>query len=281
MEGAPWTVCATQTRLELNFVRFGPPRGPLVAPDVGTRSRPNFANVYPVDLFRLFFSNYNVVIPGDPWQWYLDRTMNTIWGLGQHPNPQMGTTRLFQYEAICGAPAYIAGSRGGIFQLRRFVAGLFDSLNCYDLAAISQLAVCIIQDATGVETYDTKWIYCNNYGFIPNGPLIGWPQFQDCNSPFFSQNHLPHYPENDPNRQKFSNHAWIEVRNPAGRRTVLDATHCLEATPNAPSNGTLTRPMYLGTNTDQGRGPYDWIFSKLQRFTHTYQPIVLLADRPS
>ena len=193
------------------------------------------------------------------------RSIRTIWELGLAVNPQTAGTRTIQYETIRGAPAYIDGSLGGVFQLRRFVRTMFATVNCYDLAGITQLAMAIIQTSAHVELFDSRWIYCNGYGFIPSGPLIGWPEYQNCNSPFFSGSRLPFYaePPLNPLRQRFANHTWIEVTNTAGDRTVLDPSHCLQATPNAPPSGTTTRDNYLAAATDPNRGPYVRTLCKL------------------
>jgi hypothetical protein len=191
--------------------------------------------------------------------------MSTIWNLGLVLNTHTAGTRLIQYETIRGAPAYIDNNLGGTFQLRRFIKTMFATVNCYDLAGIAQLAMAIIQDATGAEVLDSRWIYCDGYGFIPSGPLIGWPQYVNCNSPFFSGSLLPYYaePPQSPSRQMFGNHSWIEVApNNTGLRTVLDATHCLQATPTTPPSGTDNRTNYLAAATDPARGPYVRTYSK-------------------
>jgi hypothetical protein len=190
--------------------------------------------------------------------------MLSIWNLGLIVNPRTAGTRPIQYESIRGAPAYIDNNLGGIFQLRRFIRTLFATVNCYDLAGMAQLAMAIIQTAPGVEILDSKWIYCDGYGFIPSGPLIGWPQYVNCNSPYFYGSLLPFYLEPPPNanRQRFANHSWIEVTNTAGAWTVLDATHCLQAAPNAPASGTTNRTNYLAAATDPTRSPYMRTYSK-------------------
>ena len=246
--------------MELNFVLAGPPAGPLEPPDANTPARVDFNNTYPVDLFRLFLPALNEIpaAPNPTTPWYLERVMRRIWGLGSAINPSTAGTQTIQYDSIEGAPAYTFGTSGGTFQLRRFIRTYFKTVNCYDLAAIAQLAVTIIQDDTGADIARTKWIYCDSYGYINPGPLIGWPQFPNCNSPFFSEGE-PFYPEppENPGRRQFSNHAWIEVTpdlaNPMAR-TVLDATHCLHAAPNDPAIGTQSRDAYLLAQTDITRG---------------------------
>ncbi|KAK6500699.1 hypothetical protein TWF506_003463 [Arthrobotrys conoides] len=254
----------TTTRLEVCMVAFAPPQGPLDPGVPNAIARPNFGGDYPIDVFRLFLPAPEELtgILQNPLPNYLVRSMSAIWNLGLVLNPELDAARLFSYETINGAPAYIDGYLGGIFQLRRFVKGMFDSLNCYDLAGLAQTAACIIQDTGGNELLDPRWIYCSPYGFINSGPLFGWPQYANCNSPFFGQGKLPYYPPNDPQRNSFGNHAWIEVVTQAGQQpVVLDATHCLQNSPNAPDSGTQTRANYLASQTDITRGPYDWLYT--------------------
>ncbi|KAF3084370.1 hypothetical protein TWF706_000768 [Orbilia oligospora] len=262
--GVPPINFPTTTRLEICLVASAPPQAPLNPGTPNTIARPNFGGEYPIDAFRLFLPTPEELtgILQNALPNYLVRSMSVIWNLGLALNPELNATRLFSYETINGAPSYIDGYLGGLFQLRRFARGLFDSLNCYDLAGLTQIAACIIQDNQGNELLDPRWIYCTPYGFINSGPLFGWPQYPACNSPFFGQGKLPYYPPNDPQRNSFGNHAWIEVVIQAGQQpVVLDATHCLQAAPNAPASGTQDRPTYLASQTDPTRGPYDWLYT--------------------
>jgi hypothetical protein len=147
---------------------------------------------------------------------------------------------------------------------------MFATVNCYDLAAITQLAVAIIQVNPNTETFDSRWIFCDGYGFIPDGPLIGWPQYPNCNSPYFYGSFLPYYaePPQNPLRKKFANHSWIEVTDSAGGRIVLDPTHCLQATPNNPPSGTDSRSNYIAAASDPTRAPYVRTYSKFHPIDH-------------
>lgn len=246
--------------LELCFVWGDYPQGPNNPPNPTVIARPDFGLSYPVDLFRLFLPS-PTDLPDqttDVLVWYLQRAMQIIWNLGLNVNPDTAGTRVLQYEAISGAPAYIETNLGGPFQLSRFINTMFGTVNCYDLAGITQLAMAIIQSSNQTEVFDSRWIFCNGFGYINPGPLIGWPQFPNCNSPFFSKG-LPYYnePPVNPNRQGFGNHAWVEVSadpSDPNNRTVLDATHCLQASPNTPASGSQTRDDYETAQIDQSRG---------------------------
>ncbi|KAF2094693.1 hypothetical protein NA57DRAFT_79865 [Rhizodiscina lignyota] len=266
--GGTVTARSQDMLLEIIFVWSGPPRGPISPPPPppNALARPDFGNVYPVDLFRLFLPSPSEFPPSSVplLPWYLKRVVDKVWNLGLTVNTNTAGTRTIQYEAIQGQCGYITGGEGGVFQLSRFMKTFFGTVNCYDLAGIVQLAIAMIQNPNGTETFDSRWIFCRNFGYINPGPLIGWPQYPDCNSPFFAKG-LPHYnePPQSPDRQGFGFHAWIEVSpNPAypARRTVLDATHCLQATPNSPCDGTQERTPYLQAQIDQARGKFQQLF---------------------
>jgi hypothetical protein len=140
-----------------------------------TLARPDFQGVYLVDLFRLFLPTLDELpLPTvDVRAWYFQRAMDIIWNLGLNVNPNTAGTRTIQYEAIQGAAAYVDDRYGGEFQLRRFIKTMFGTVNRYDLAGIAQLAMAIIMDPVGVEAYNYRWIFCDGYGYIPDGPLIG------------------------------------------------------------------------------------------------------------
>jgi hypothetical protein len=76
--------------------------------------------------------------------WYFQRAMDIIWNLGLNVNPNTAGTRSIQYEAVAGEAAYVDDPFGGQFQLRRFIKTMFGTVNCYDLAGITQLAMAII-----------------------------------------------------------------------------------------------------------------------------------------
>ncbi|ORX96589.1 hypothetical protein BCR34DRAFT_593794 [Clohesyomyces aquaticus] len=263
-DGVTLVAYSKQFLMELCFVWSGPPAGPVNPTTSGTLARPDFEGIYPVDLFRLFFpAPPDIPQGGTPLMpWYFQRVMRTIWGLGLAINPNTAATQHLAYEIEHGAPTYVDDYLGGQFELRRLIRTTFPTMNCYDLAALAQLAIVIFQDSGGAELALSRWIFCDNYGYINPGPLFGWPQYPNCNNPFFARpGVVPFYqePPNNPDRRPFSNHAWVEVTpDPAFplNRTVLDATHCLQNAPNDPAMGTQSRNVYLQAQTDQSRGNF-------------------------
>lgn len=234
------------------FVWAGPPAGPNDPSTPNVLARPDFQNKFPIDLFRLFLPALSEFTSNNPdYPWYLNRTIQQIWNLGNAVNPLTAGYQPLQYAVVPNSSAYVPNHFGGQFQLRRFVATLFRGVNCYDLAAITQLAIAMIQkpqNAGTNEVLDSRWIFCQGFGYINEGPLFGWPQYPNCNSPFFSEGQPYYSNPADLDRKPFDNHAWIEVAPDPGNptnRTVMDATHGLSSSSVCPNNGTQDRETYL------------------------------------
>ncbi|PGH23137.1 hypothetical protein AJ80_02768 [Polytolypa hystricis UAMH7299] len=137
---------STPTLLEINFVWPGPPASPLIAPNAVTPTQSDFQN-------------------------HLNRSMGTIWQLGQviNPNTAASTT---------------------------FIKTLFGIVNCYDLVGPAQLGMAIIQSSGGTEYFGSLWIFCGPFGYFLPGSLIGWMQYPNCNP--FSIRGAPNLPQTDP-----------------------------------------------------------------------------------
>jgi hypothetical protein len=251
-------ISATTTRLEISFVVSGPPAGPgIVDAANDPRPQPNFAGVYPIELFRMFFptpTELRVAVQSgtDLLGWYVQRSMYAIWNSG------------VKYACRGGGSYYIGPyygedyeqtdvSKGGVFALTRFYNGVFPCCNCYDLAAIAQLACSILRDVNGVEILGSRWVFQSPFGYINPGILVGYPQYPYCNSPFFAGTGQTYFPPSDRNnaaRTKFGNHSWVEVTMASGQVGAIDATHGLEAANQGPAIGTLTRTGYLNAQVD-------------------------------
>ncbi|KDQ52225.1 hypothetical protein JAAARDRAFT_485569 [Jaapia argillacea MUCL 33604] len=138
---------------------------------------------------------------------------------------------VFQYDIGMGNARYTADGFGRIFRLELYSQDLEARaamwINCYDMAAIIQVAL------TLHPGYDkVRWNYMNPYGLINTTTLKGWPN--PCNSPFWGGNlwspssYAP--PNYDAGTEKqrilFNNHAFIALAvdsNPLNH-SVLDAT---------------------------------------------------------
>lgn len=88
-----------------------------------------------------------------------------------------------------GSSFYNMRKLGGSFNLRGWTKKSFPLCNCYDLAAITQLACAILVDEFGNERVDSSWVFQCPNGFINIGPLFGWVAFGGeylrCNDPFW------------------------------------------------------------------------------------------------
>lgn len=115
--------------------------------------------------------------------------MNLIWNWPQNAqNPNPGTP---QYDSQYGGKSYYGmAGEGGSFMLSQWLVSFQPLCNCYDLAAISQLACAILVDQAGEELVLSDWIYQEPNGFINSGPLYGRVTGglnMTCNNPFWAQ----------------------------------------------------------------------------------------------
>jgi len=200
-------------------------------------------------LWRLFVptpTDFQQRPPAADVVWYIQRAVAVVWS---------PTLRVPRYDTASGKAYYVGGSLGGSFKLAAWVAVTYPRCNCYDLAAIAQLAICLLMDAQGAELADSKWVFQEPNGFINPGPLFRWVAFGGdhlrCNTPFWESAHTrPYVDRSATNRTSFGNHAWVEV---LANRLVVDATHALEAVTPSPPAAVQTRVQYLDATLDSGR----------------------------
>ncbi|KAI5808203.1 hypothetical protein DFH27DRAFT_650720 [Peziza echinospora] len=246
------TAATTPTRLELSWLASAPPQPTPQNPQVV-----DFGGAYPIGLLRMFlpvpteFSSIPANVPVV--QWYLQRSLLQIWHWDT--NDEIPVTVPLKYNSISGTPGYGVGAFGGLFRLRRFTMNMFQLVNCYDLAALAQLACNILRDGQGQEVPQSSWVYQWPNGYIVPGALFGWPEYPNCNNPFWAANSggyatTPYVPDsvwqaNPSLRSCFGNHAWVEVLSATGTPGyVLDATHGLLSPPNPPPVVLVNLPFY-------------------------------------
>ncbi|KAK4172997.1 hypothetical protein QBC36DRAFT_293824 [Triangularia setosa] len=103
----------------------------------------------------------------------------------------------------------------------------------FDLAALTQLACALVQNAKGVEILESRWVCSTDnaslgqtsFGCINPGTLFGWHQFPKCNSVAYGSGGRAMYPEDrNAERGALQWHAWVEVKLPRTRISyVMDA----------------------------------------------------------
>jgi hypothetical protein len=173
----------TPTRLELCWVKSGPPAGPQ-------NVHVNFEGAYPIGLFRMFLPSPGEIasIPNGkaPNDWYVQRSMNRIWNWSG--NKDVPVRVPFRYDVVGGMANFGVGAFGGSFRLKRFLDNMFYNVNCYDMAALAQLACSILLDWDGTEVLMSSWVFQQPCGYINSGQLFGWPEYPDCNNPFWGSN---------------------------------------------------------------------------------------------
>lgn len=183
--------CAQTTRLELGWANFTASRGPLVQMNALLETAVDFAGSYPIGLLRMFWPtpadlatapahNFDQIAVNGPW--YVARAMDRIWAWG---TPHLGTKP--QYDVVSGASFYNMGFYGGSFKLREWMAAAVPGarLNCYDLAAIAQLACAVYVDPNGIEVLHSRWVFQNPNGYILPGTIFGWEGYANCNNPYW------------------------------------------------------------------------------------------------
>lgn len=179
------------SRLELCWASAEASAGPLFVNSDLLKTRVNFNSSYPVGLLRQFWPQPtefntipNIISRAVYGPWYANRAMQTIWSWATPHQPNRP-----QYDCIQGAPAYNVGYYGGSFNLNQWLAACAPggTCNCYDLAAISQLACAVFLDQNGNEELFSQWVYQNPNGFVLPGTLYGRDTEPNCNNPFWLQ----------------------------------------------------------------------------------------------
>ncbi|KAH7069737.1 hypothetical protein BKA63DRAFT_569340 [Paraphoma chrysanthemicola] len=80
--------------------------------------------------------------------------------------------------------------------------GVVTRVNCYDQAAVTELALCL-----GISHERVHWEFHQVYGFI-DSDIVGW---EEVNSPYFDnvETFQKYKDKKDPARQPFRNHAYL------------------------------------------------------------------------
>ena len=222
-----------------------------------------FDDGYPAELLRLYIPPYNEIYGHGQ---NLDLAVSAYvveqtWKYGGTCPTWLGHDQWMGYDSILGAPFFVEGHKGGDFQLSAWLGRSMQWCNCYDLAAIVQIACRLFGSSQGQEAFPSQWVYGKKFGYIPLGPLFGWDYdfSRNCNNPFWWPNqHVINLPRDDTARNPFGNHAWIEIIQ-SGMQTgpVLDACHSVN-TNNALaglSKGSQSRQQYHNEATDEGVQP--------------------------
>ena len=112
----------------------------------------------------------------------------------------------FQYDTLYGRAFFGVSASGGDFDLRSWVDAPKSNriVNCYDQAAILQIALGLVVPGT------STWLFLQPFGYIKTTRLVGI--HEDCNNPFYRSNGTkPLVDRNDAKRTIFGNHAFIEI----------------------------------------------------------------------
>jgi hypothetical protein len=80
------------------------------------------------------------------------------------------------YNAVSGASGFGMGCCGGSFDLRRLTAKDVKLCNSFDLAALLQLAMTLLQDRNGEDMFYTAWMCKAPFGFLKPSQLWGWSE---------------------------------------------------------------------------------------------------------
>ena len=222
-----------------------------------------FDNGYAAELLRLYIPSYNDIY-GHGQNLGLAVSAYVVeqtWKYGGTCPTWLGHDQWMGYDSYSGAPFYVEGHKGGDFQLSAWLRRSKRFCNCYDLAAIVQIACRLFGSSQGQEAFVSQWVYGKRFGYIRPGPLFGWDYAysRNCNNPFWlPHQHVVNLPWDDTARHPFGNHAWIEIIEP-GQQTgpVLDACHSVDIDDALAglSKGSQSRSQYHNQSTDAGVKP--------------------------
>lgn len=234
--------------------------------------RPDFDDRYPIDLFRMFLPSQWEILDNSRknlLSWYLNRSIEVIWNFGIKGHKEFPGRPITRYDVCSAASSYLSPISGvarqsfqpyygGLFDLRKWVGGVFSYCNGADLNALAQLACSMILDVNGKEVLDSKWIVGignpvlgrDYFGYIKSGPLFGWVEYPSCNSHIWAGGHAYYASEENDQRIPIYKHVWIEVMSPEkGYPVVIDPSQCLGNT-KLPPSGELSREEYIKTKLD-------------------------------
>ncbi|KAJ7211303.1 hypothetical protein GGX14DRAFT_624187 [Mycena pura] len=201
-----------------------------------------------LDFLRLAVPEY-LLIAGKQWpavqQDVINQIMLSLWGLGIVGN---FFSRHYDSRVDVGGAAQHVTVAGGKFEFN--VQSIMDVTrsqnirilaNCEDLAALVLVAFRALGQRVQVVGGVPQDVLPGNiesrtmWGYIPDGPLWGWCQYPDCNSPFWKDNDWNDAPgynwhvnnPTDPKRIHFRSHTYVVYRDLNNNEVVADLCHGL------------------------------------------------------
>lgn len=155
--------------------------------------------------------------------------------------PMADRIHSFRYDVWHGASFYTAGDHSATFDLDKWLgdyknSGAWNMVNCYDQAALVQLAVTL-----GVPYDRVSWMYKAPFGYIVETDLIGWGL---TNNPYYGNIQDNKYSNDLGVMQPFKNHAFIAYKN-----SLTDELMALDACA-GPHTGDQTIAAYLSSSID-------------------------------
>ncbi|KAJ7229978.1 hypothetical protein GGX14DRAFT_553476 [Mycena pura] len=231
-----------------------------------------------LDFLRLAVPEYPV-IANQQWsavqQVVIGQIVVSLWGLGglrNAPGQQfIQCGRVYDNRRDAGGAAHHLTGAGGQFEfnVQSFMEVNQNMIlvNCEDLAALVLVAFRALgQRVVGGVSQDvlpgalesrTMW------GYIPDGPLWGWPQQSTCNSPFWKDvnfNDAYNSHENNrtaPDRSHFHSHTYVVYRDLNNNEVVTDICHgLLQGGNNAILTNGVSRAQYYQQAIDFSLGTY-------------------------
>ena len=125
-----------------------------------------FDDGYPAELLRLYIPPYNEIyghgqnLVSAVSTYVVEQT----WKYGGTYPTWLGHDEWMGYDTRFGAPFFVEGHKGGGFQLSAWLGRLMQCCNCYDLAAIVQIACRLFGSSQGQEEFPSQWVYGQKFG---------------------------------------------------------------------------------------------------------------------
>jgi hypothetical protein len=161
--------CKHLRKMEFYWINSYAPIGRSIVPSNAARPTMDLQGVWPVELLRYFVPTIKEL-----------QSMPTLveglkWWTGTHV---LGRIRKgeFYYNAVSGASGFGMGCCGGSFDLRRLTGKGLKPCNSFDLAALLQLAMTLLQDRNGEDMFYTAWMCKAPFGFLKSSQLWGWTE---------------------------------------------------------------------------------------------------------